>query len=191
MLQTMISYLSYHVPNAVLGQTPRRAGNRYAPNFIDMIETSDSHVYVMPITAAMRSAFAKAVGASADDDGTASRERGELVLEATRWFGQRKSAEVVAVLQSAGVVCGEARSIAQLCEEERRLKSGAVTDVELPHGGVLAPVPGPALTMASGNQGAAHIPDLGADTYSVLTEAGLDSDTLKRLADAGVLRGSA
>jgi crotonobetainyl-CoA:carnitine CoA-transferase CaiB-like acyl-CoA transferase len=198
MLQTMISYLSYHVPNAELGQTPKRTGNRYAPNFIDMIQTSDSHVYVMPITAAMRHAFAKAVGASpsADDDRTVDPNdalgRGKHVLEAAaRWFGQRKSAEVVAVLQSAGVVCGEARSIAQLCEEERRLASGAVTAVELPRGGVLASVPGPALTMASGDQGAAHIPDLGADTYSVLTEAGLDSDTLQRLAEAGVLRGAA
>ena len=183
MLQTMISYLSYHVPNAELGQTPKRTGNRYAPNFIDMIQTSDSHVYVMPITAAMRHAFAKTVGASpsADDDRTVDPNdalgRGKHVLEAAaRWFGQRKSAEVIAVLQSAGVVCGEARSIAQLCEEERRLASGAVTAVELPRGGVLASVPGPALTMASGDQGAAHIPGLGADTYSVLTEAGLDSD---------------
>jgi crotonobetainyl-CoA:carnitine CoA-transferase CaiB-like acyl-CoA transferase len=45
--------------------------------------------------------------------------------------------------------------------------------------------------MASGDPGAAHIPDLGADTYSVLTEAGLDSDSLQRLAEAGVLRGAA
>jgi CoA:oxalate CoA-transferase len=194
MLQTMISYLSYHVPHAELGQTPRRTGNRFAPNFIDMIQTSDSHVYVMPITSAMRRAFAEAVGASqsADDDRTVDPERGEHVLEAAaRWFGQRTSAEVVAVLQSVGVVCGEARSIAQLCEEERRLGSGAVTEVELPRGGLLAPVPGPALTMATGDPGAARVPDLGADTYSVLTEAGLGSDTLQRLADAGVLRGSA
>jgi len=42
------------------------------------------------------------------------------VLEAAaRWFGNANS-EVRSVLQSAGVVCGEARSIAQLCE-----KSGA------------------------------------------------------------------
>ena len=177
MLQTMISYLSYHVSHAELGQTPRRTGNRYEPNFIDMIQTSDSHVYVMPITAAMRSAFAKTVGAapSADDDRTVHRARGEQVLEAAaRWFGQRTSAEVVTVLQEAGVVCGEARSIAQLCEEERRLESGAVTDVELPRGGLLAPVPGPALTMVSGDLGTARVPDLGADTTSVLTEAGLD-----------------
>jgi delta 1-pyrroline-5-carboxylate dehydrogenase len=44
--------------------------------------------------------------------------------------------------------------------------------------------------MASGDPGAAHIPHLGADTCSVLTEAGLDSDALQRLAGAGVLRGS-
>jgi CoA:oxalate CoA-transferase len=193
MLQTMISYLSYHVPNAVLGQTPRRAGNRYAPSFIDMFRTLDSHVYVMPITSAMRRAFAETVGAAQwADDRNDDPQRGERVLEAaTRWFGQRKSAEAVAVLQPLGVVCGEARSIAQLCEEEQRLESGAVTEVELPRGGVLAQVPGPALTMATGDPGAAHIPHLGADTYSVLTEAGLDSDALQRLAAAGVLRGAA
>jgi hypothetical protein len=45
--------------------------------------------------------------------------------------------------------------------------------------------------MATGDPGTAHIPDLGADTYSVLTEAGLDSAALQRLASAGVLRGAA
>jgi crotonobetainyl-CoA:carnitine CoA-transferase CaiB-like acyl-CoA transferase len=193
MLQTMISYLSYHVPHAVLGQTPKRTGNRNASHFIDMFRTLDSHVYVMPITSAMRRAFAEAVGASqsADDDRTVDPQRGEHVCEvAARWFGQHKSAEAVAVLQPLGVVCGEARSIAQLCEEEQRLASGAVTKVELPRGGVFASVPGPALTMATEDPDAARVSVLGADTYSVLTEAGLDSDTLKTLADAGVLSGS-
>ncbi len=190
MLESMTSQLSYHVPAAgVKGEKPSRSASR---GMLEMFPTQDAPMFILPGTPGMWEALCRVLGhpewvpeKGKKLDLAADPALAVAVLKATRaWFAERSSRDAFAELQSAGIACGVARSVAQLYEEEVADKTTAIAFVSLAGGGAPVPVPGAVFRMMPDGAVPGYVAALGADTRDILGELGVSADVLGELLDA-------
>jgi formyl-CoA transferase len=101
---------------------------------------------------------------------------------------QWSTAELVDALNAAGVPCAPIANTAQLFNDEHLSQRGFYWDAEHPGLGPVRQIGSPMRLSATPPVRGAAGPSLGADTETVLAEAGFDRAAIRDLLDAGVVR---
>ena len=100
-------------------------------------------------------------------------------------FAAMKSAEVVALLDRAGIANGRLNQASDVWEHPQFAARDRWREVETPNGTVRALLP--AVTFADQEAAMGKVPGLGADTDAVLGDLGFDAAAIARLRAAGAL----
>lgn len=113
------------------------------------------------------------------------RNRDALDAALGEWFADRDSAEALATMREAGATAGPVYSIADAMQDEHFRKREIIVEAEDAR---LGPVMmHDIVPRLSGTPGTwrCPAPGIGADTARLLTEAGMDAATVRRLAGSG------
>ena len=104
------------------------------------------------------------------------------------WFAQRSFDEIAALLDAAKVLWSPYLDMAEAAARARASSGGMATILDQPGIGPMLSTGSP-LAWEGQRSGAAPAPRLGGDTERVLMDVlGLDSATVGRLADDGIVR---
>ena len=190
--ETAIAYMAYHVTGYLgSGAIPGRTGTGFpsiAP--YQVFETADGELMVAAGNDRLFEALCDVLGVPelARDERFATNpsrvaHRDELVPLLAARFLTRDADAWLAALAEAGVPAAPVQDAGQVAEAEQTAALGILQEL----GGVQIP----ALPMSADGSRAMHRrppPELGADTESVLAEAGLTADEIADLAREGVVR---
>jgi formyl-CoA transferase len=181
---------------AAAGDPPRRLGDQVeflAPS--SSFRCLDGTVYLVAALDRQWRALAETMGrpdlARAPGFGTNNERRANrpaVNQVIAQWCEKRPAAEVVSLLQTAGLAAGIVRTFEQAANDPHVRARDMLCDVRLSNG-TTAPLVGPAAkfgrTPTTVRTGA---PVAGADTGAILAELGLDEATINALADSGAIK---
>ena len=181
------------------GEAPQRLGSAApyaAPN--EAFETRDGYVMVAAYTEKRWPALCSALGhreLAADPrfDTNNKRVRGRTELRATLepLFAQRTTAEWIAVLDDADVLCGPLLAYPELVAEDHVSQSGSLVAVEHPAmGEIRAPVLPGRFSDTSGDMKGPPPPVPGEHSAAILGECGFTDGEITELMDSGAVIGS-
>jgi crotonobetainyl-CoA:carnitine CoA-transferase CaiB-like acyl-CoA transferase len=180
------------------GEIPQRLGSAApyaAPN--EAFPTRDGHVMVAAYTAKRWPALCRALGkpdlaadTRFDTNEKRVRRRDELCEILEPFFRARTTAEWVATLDDADILCGPLLTYPELVAEEHVVAGGSLTTTEHPAvGAVRAPGwPGRMSETSAGLSGPAP-PLPGEHSEEILSECGFDSEEIGELFATGVVGG--
>lgn len=179
MLDSMFPLLAHHVSVAAAGfGEPTRWGSALPTNYSGLFPSGNGWVYIAPITPRMWNAFSTVLGhqewaeQEEAEPGWRVRQREQIDAEVVEWTKSRTKDEVVAVLQSHGVVCGPVQSVRDLVTDPQVQERGITVPLQLSNGGH-ATVPGPVLRLAeTPARTPGRPPQLGEHTDEVLAQLG-------------------
>ncbi|WP_293781133.1 CaiB/BaiF CoA-transferase family protein [uncultured Aeromicrobium sp.] len=155
------------------GREPRRTGNRHpsiAP--YGVFSCSDADIVVAVGSESLWRRFAEAVGIDPDAPGLATNAERiarveELEAQINAAFADAPAAQILAMLDAAGVPAGRIRSIPEVYAWDQVRATGLVTEVEHPRLGSVE-LPGPAVRWSTQSAPPALAPpDLDADRDEV------------------------
>ncbi len=180
------------------GQSPQRLGSAApyaAPN--EAFPTSDGHVMVAAYTAKRWPALCGALGHPElatdprfDSNEKRVRARPELRAVLEPLFGTRTTAEWIAVLDEADILCGPLLSYPELVAEEHVAKSGSLVTVHHPAtGDVSSPVFPGRFSATPGDVTGPPPPLPGEHSAAILSECGFTDDEIAQLLHDGVVGG--
>ncbi|MBI0436118.1 CaiB/BaiF CoA-transferase family protein [Roseomonas sp. KE0001] len=116
-------------------------------------------------------------------------DRPALIAALEPVFARLTRADCLARLDAAGVPCGPVHSVGEMLEHPQTRARNMVVEVAHPDGGAPVPALGcPLKFSATPAVPRGPAPRLGEDTAAVLREAGLDTATLERLREQGIIR---
>ncbi|WP_142056899.1 CaiB/BaiF CoA transferase family protein [Pseudonocardia kunmingensis] len=192
MLDGLLPLLGHHVAASATGHAPTRFGSELPTSFCGLYPAADGWVYLAPVTPRMWARFSAILGRPewAEREAAEPRwrvhHRAELNPVVTAWTRERTTAEIVAVLQDADVVCGPVQSVGDVLADEHVRERGMTHDVELA-GGATVPMAGPALRLAATPaRPGDRSPALGEDEDAVLAELGYSAAAVAGLRSAGI-----
>ncbi|MER7012415.1 CoA transferase [Saccharopolyspora sp. NPDC000359] len=188
MLDSLVPLLAHHLSVAAAGvDQPRRWGSALPTNYSGLYPAADGWVYLAPITLKMWESFSARLGhpewaeRERAEAGWRVREREQVDAEVVAWTKARGKAEVVAVLQADGVVCGPVQSVADLVSDPQVRERGIAVRLPL-RDGKQATVPGPALRLTgTPAREPQQPPQLGEHTDEVLRQLGYSSERIEAL----------
>lgn len=193
MLDGLLPLLGHHVAAAAAGLMPTRFGSELPTSFCGLYPAADGWVYLAPVTPRMWARFGAILGhpewaeREAAEPRWRLRHRAELNPVVTAWTQGRSTAEIVDVLQDAGVVCGPVRSVDDVLADQHVRERGMTHEVELAGGGTV-PMAGPALRLAgTPARPGDRSPELGGDDDAVLAELGYTAADVAGLRAAGII----
>lgn len=188
MLDSVFPLLAHHVSVAAAGAgQPRRWGSSLPTNYSGLYPTADGWVYLAPITLRMWESFSARLGHpewaehERTEPGWRVRERERIDAVVLPWTRARSKAEIVAVLQADGVVCGPVHSVADLVSDPQVRQRGLAVRLPL-RDGRSATVPGPALRLTgTPAREPQRPPQLGEHTDEVLRQLGYSPERIEAL----------
>lgn len=159
------------VPFMLVALTPR--------HFRDLAELTGSAKAVAALSDALEVDF--------DDEGSRYRHRDALSGLFAVWFREHSADEIAAGLSSTSVLWERYRTFAETALDERVTANPLFSLLRQPRiGEYLAP--GLPLSVNGDRSVAVPAPELGEDTVTVLTEAGITPEEVQALTDAGVVQ---
>lgn len=178
------------------GEPPKRVGSAApyaAPN--ETYPTRDGHVMVAAYTPQRWPRLCEVIGRPQlatdprfDTNDKRVRGREALRAELEPVFRQRTTAEWVALLDEADVLCGPLLSYPELVAEEHVVSTGQLVTTEHPEYGETRAVTGPVKLSSTPPVHDGHpAPALGEHTREILAELGLSDTRVEELIDDGVV----
>jgi crotonobetainyl-CoA:carnitine CoA-transferase CaiB-like acyl-CoA transferase len=196
LLEALLSMLDFQAARWTIdAQEPRQAGNHH-PTITPMgtFRTADGFLNVAAPNDRLWQRLCEALGrpAALDDAAFATvsgrhanRDRLRELLEAE--FACYPRAELVKLLDAAGVPCGPVNSVAEAFAEEQVRHLGMVTTVEHPSRGPVDVLRSPIRMSRTGASPKSPAPLASADTDDVLAELGYDAAEIAELRAARVI----
>lgn len=180
------------------GKAPRRRGNGQAnaAPAADVVEVADGHIVVSAYASAKWLALCRLIGRpdlATDprflDNPSRVANRPALLAVLAEAFSSLTRAQAVAMLDSAGIVCGAVRAYDEIDRDEDVEASGILVQVADP-GGEDYRVPGQAFTVDGARRHAsAAAPVVGAHTVEILTDLGYSPDAIDAMYTRGAVAG--
>jgi crotonobetainyl-CoA:carnitine CoA-transferase CaiB-like acyl-CoA transferase len=172
-----------------------RHGNRnplYAP--AEAFRTQDGHVNVVVLNERQWDRLCTALGDESlrldpmfADNGARLANRDEMVARMERFLLTAPTAEWVARLEKAAVPCGPIYEFEQVFDDPQVRHLDLLTEMEQPEYGRVRMLAPPFRTSDPLDRGHRPAPRLGEHTTEILTELGLETAEIKRLAAAGAV----
>jgi crotonobetainyl-CoA:carnitine CoA-transferase CaiB-like acyl-CoA transferase len=197
LMQSLISILNTTVSRfLLLGETPRRQGNRnplIAPG--NIYQAKDGHVMLELLTQEMWEECARVIGRAEliQDprfrDVVKRRENVEaLDREVQAWMGTRTVDEVVTTMAQHSLPCGPVLDIPSLVKDPQFQANRTVVEVECPGIGAVPLLASPVQLGGEAAPARGRPPRLGEHSEAVIAEwLGLGSEQIDRLRRAGAL----
>jgi CoA:oxalate CoA-transferase len=197
MLDSLFSYLVTAMAQYLYaGVEPRRIGNRHPMSTpYDTYRAKDGHAVIAVANEPMFRRFASAIGRaelvederfSIDEERTRNEPALRAIIET--WTAERSVAEIVAVLDAAGVPAGPIWSVGEIAESAHVRARGLLTQLQHPTAGRITLMRGPVRFSATPTRIPSPPPLLGEHTQRVLGElAGLDAQALADLRAEGAI----
>jgi crotonobetainyl-CoA:carnitine CoA-transferase CaiB-like acyl-CoA transferase len=168
---------------------PRQAGNNHPTSIpTGVFKTKDGYINIASAGQAIWERFCKAIQAEEflsdrryADGASRSEHRDALNAAIEAYTVHYTSADLIALLNQAGVPCGPIYSIDQVFHDPQVQHLGMAQDVHHPVLGDIQLVGQPFTLSRHAKHPCTAAPERGQDTETVLTELGLDSEELKSL----------
>jgi formyl-CoA transferase len=176
-------------------EVPRQAGNNHPTSIpTGVFPTKDGHINIASAGQAIWERFCKAIGAEellSDPryaDGAARSKHRDVLNAAIEAHTQRyDSAELIELLNKAGVPCGPIYSIDQVFDDPQVKHLGLAQTIHHPVRGDIQLVGQPFMLSRHANQLRTAPPERGQDTETVLTELGLSTAEIQGLRERSVI----
>jgi CoA:oxalate CoA-transferase len=192
MMDAATTVLGYLFAEVILGgKDPARTGSRAPYALTGAFQTADGYVYLAPIGPAW-TALSELIGQPAwaapgapylnADNRLADRDIIEDAIE--HWTRELTTARVLEACEQAKVPCGPVQSVREMLADPLVAERDMIQQVQLGCSGETAPMPGTELKVGQGqaevpgDQDRPVVPELGADTRSVLLEMGFSAAQL-------------
>jgi CoA:oxalate CoA-transferase len=206
MLDAASTVLGYLYSEVILaGKDPMRTGSRAPYALTGAYRSADGYLYIAPIGPAWQGLSElvghpewAAPGAPYTNAEARLADRELIDAAVEEWTSQLTTAQVIESCERAGIPCGEIKSVRDAVADPLLAERDMIQEVELGSSGKLVPLPGREIKVGDRPAGRdeqdepdgkqrPRVPELGADTLTVLARLGFGDDQLAEWLSSGVI----